>query len=150
MTLQNLLRIGKLKPHATTADEIARLLASVDRNLADAHVAAVSAETRFDAAYKAVMQCALVAMMCSGYRPSTSEPGHHATLLQTLPLTLAVDNAVWIVLDALRRKRNAIDYTGEPVSADMVDECVMQATQLRTSAKKAATAHARAVGKRST
>ena len=107
MTLQNLLRIGKLKPHATTVDEIARLLASVDRNLADADA--------------------------------------HA-----LPLTLAVDNAVWIVLDALRRKRNAIDYTGEPVSVDMVDECVMQATRLRTAGKKAATAHARAAGKRST
>jgi hypothetical protein len=75
MTLQNLLRIGKLRDHAPTAAEVLRLLAAVDRNLADAAVSEVSDETRFDAAYKAVMQCSLAAMMASGYRPSTSEPG---------------------------------------------------------------------------
>jgi hypothetical protein len=52
MTLQNLLRIGKLKDHAPTAAEVLRLLAAVDRNLADAAVPKVSDETRFDAAYK--------------------------------------------------------------------------------------------------
>jgi hypothetical protein len=75
MTLQNLLRIGKLKEHTPTAAEVQRLLAAIDRNLADAAVAAISDETRFDAAYKAVMQCALVAMLAAGYRPATSEPG---------------------------------------------------------------------------
>src|SRR3954469_25830397 len=89
-------------------------------------------ETRFDAAYKAVMQCALAAMMASGYRPSTSEPGHHVTLIQSLPLTLGVDNATWVVLDALRRKRNANDYTGDVVMPDMVTECITQAAHLQT------------------
>jgi hypothetical protein len=131
MTLQNLLRIGKLKEHAPTAAELRRLLAAVDRNLADSAVTDISDETRFDAAYKAVMQCALAAMMASGYRPSTSEPGHHVTLIQSLPLTLGLDNATWIVLDALRRKRNGNDYTGDIVAGDMVDECVAQATRLR-------------------
>ena len=73
MTLQNLLRIGKLKEHAPTAAEVQRLLAAIERNLADAAVASISDETRFDVAYKAVMQCALVAMMPVGYRPATSE-----------------------------------------------------------------------------
>ena len=132
MTLQNLLRIGKLKDHAPTAAEVLRLLAAVDRNLADAAVSEVSDETRFDAAYKAVMQCALAAMMAGGYRPSTSEPGHHVTLIQSLPLTLGVDNATWVVLDALRRKRNANDYTGDVVTPDMVTECVAQAAHLQT------------------
>ncbi len=126
------MRIGKLKDHAATAAEVLRLLAAVDRNLADAAVSAVSDETRFDAAYKAVMQCALAAMMSSGYRPSTSEPGHHLTLIQSLPLTLGVDNATWVVLDALRRKRNGNDYTGDVVTSDMVAECTTQAAQLRT------------------
>jgi hypothetical protein len=26
--------------------------------------------------------------MARGYRPSTNEPGHHATIIQTLPLTI--------------------------------------------------------------
>ena len=131
MTLQNLLRIGKLKDHAPTAAEILRLLAAVERNLADAAVTKVSDETRFDAAYKAVMQCSLAAMMVSGYRPSTSEPGHHATLIQSLPLTLGVNNETWVVLDALRRKRNSNDYTGDIVTADMVAECIDQASHLQ-------------------
>lgn len=95
MTLQNLLRIGRLKAHAATSAEVQRLLQAIDRNLADAAVAAISDETRFDAAYKAVMQCALVAMMAAGYRPATSEAGHHQTLIQSLPLTLSVANDVW-------------------------------------------------------
>lgn len=132
MTLQNLLRIGKLKDHAPTAAEVLRLLAAIERNLADAVVPKISDESRFDIAYKAVMQCALAAMMASGYRPSTSEPGHHVTLIQSLPLTLGVNNATWVVLDALRRKRNANDYTGDVVTPDMVTECVAQATHLHT------------------
>lgn len=75
MTLQNLAKIGQLKPHKATAEEVARLLAAVRRNLADAEVKGISNETRFDCGYKAVMQCALIAMMASGYRPSTSAPG---------------------------------------------------------------------------
>lgn len=136
MTLQNLLRIGKLKDHAATAAEVLRLLAAVDRNLADAAVSEVSDETRFDAAYKAVMQCSLAAMMASGYRPSTSEPGHHVTLIQSLPLTLGVGNATWVVLDALRRKRNANDYTGDVLTPDMVAECMAQATALQALLRK--------------
>ena len=130
MTLQNLWRIGRLKPHTPTAVEVQRLLAAVERNLRDAGQTSVSDETRFDAAYKAVMQCALAAMMVSGFRPSTSEPGHHVTLIQSLPLTLGIDNTTWILLDALRRKRNANDYTGDGVTPEMVDECRQQADRL--------------------
>ena len=59
MALQNLLKIGQLRSHAPSAFEIERLLAAIRRNLADARVTAVSTETRFDAAYKAIMQAAL-------------------------------------------------------------------------------------------
>jgi hypothetical protein len=131
MTLQNLLRIGKLKEHPPTAAEVQRLLAAIDRNLVDAAVNSISDETRFDAAYKAVMQSALVAMMAAGYRPATSEPGHHQTMIQTLPLTLGVANDVWVVLDALRKQRNANDYTGQPITPSVVNECLMQAKALR-------------------
>jgi hypothetical protein len=65
MTLQNLLKIGRLKPHAPTTQEIRRLLAAAERNLVDARAEIISDETRFDAAYKAIMQLALIAMMAS-------------------------------------------------------------------------------------
>jgi hypothetical protein len=130
MTLQNLLKIGRLKPHAPTAQEIQRLLAAAERNLVDAQVDVISDETRFDAAYKAIMQLALVAMMASGYRPATSEPGHHQTMIQSLPLTLGLANDEWIVLDALRRKRNVNDYQGDPIEPEAVAECIAQGTAL--------------------
>lgn len=130
MTLQNLLRIGRLNAHAPNATEIQRLLTAAERNLRDAKVAAVSDETRFDAAYKAIKQTALVAMMASGFRPATNEPRHHQTLIQSLPLSCGVDKDAWVVLDALRRKRNLSDYTGDSVDADLRSECVAQAEAL--------------------
>ena len=130
MTLENLLKIGRLKQHETNAAEVQRLLASIRRNLADAAVTNISDETRFDAAYKAVMQCALVAMLAAGYRPSANEPGHHQTMIQSLPLTLGVTNDQWVVLDALRRQRNAADYTGQPITAALVAECLKNARML--------------------
>lgn len=140
MTLQNLLKIGRLKAHEPNAAEVQRLLAAIRRNLADAEVPNISDETRFDVAYKAVMQCALVAMMSAGYRPVTNAPGHHQTMIQSLPLTLGVDNDAWVVLDALRRQRNANDYTGQPITPAAVTECLTQAKALH----KALLAHLRA------
>jgi hypothetical protein len=112
---------------------VQRLLAAIRRNLADAAVPGISDETRFDVAYKAVMQCALVAMLAAGYRPSANEPGHHQTMIQSLPLTLGVSDEVWVVLDALRRQRNANDYTGHPITAKAVAECLAQAKALETA-----------------
>jgi hypothetical protein len=39
MTLDNLSKIGRLKPHQPTRDEVARLLASADTALRDARLA---------------------------------------------------------------------------------------------------------------
>ena len=103
MSLQNLLKIGQLKTHPADAGEIQRLLAAAARNLADARVTAISPETRFDAAYKAVMQAALAALMAHGYRPDTNRPGHHATLVQGLTLTIGLVPTRVTVLDTLRR-----------------------------------------------
>lgn len=140
MTLQNLLKIGRLKEHQPSAAEVQRLLAAVSRNLQDAAATNISDETRFDVAYKAVMQCALVATMAAGYRPAASEPGHHQTMIQSLPLTLGVSNDTWVVLDALRRQRNANDYTGQPIAPTAVAECLAQAKALN----KALLAHLKA------
>ncbi len=98
MSLENLLKIGQLKPHASEAAEIERLLVAARRNLRDARVTSISPETRFDAAYKAIMQSALAALMMHGYRPDTNRPGHHMTVIQSLPLTIGIDARRIIVL----------------------------------------------------
>ena len=76
------------------------------------------------------MQCAVVALMANGYRPSTTTPGHHQTMIQSLGLTLGVDNKVWIVLDSLRKKRNLNDYSGDLIEPAAVKTCIAHAETL--------------------
>lgn len=130
MSLANLLKTGQLKEHRAGPQEIGRLMAAAERSLADARVAAVSAETRFDAAYRAIMQIGLAALMTRGYRPDTNRPGHHMTIIQTLTLTLGIEAARMVVLDTLRRKRNLADYTGEDIDDASVAACITEAERL--------------------
>lgn len=136
MSLDNLARIGQLKAHAPNAAETLRLLASAERNLKDANVAGISDETRFNLGYNAIMPCALVALMASGYRPATSMPGHHQTMIQSLPLTLGVSNDDWLVLDALRKKRNVNDYAGDLIDPESVRECNARAAALQATTRQ--------------
>ena len=130
MSLENLVKINQLQHHTTNTQEVERLLVSADRNLADSRNESISDETRFDAAYKAIMQCAMVALMANGYRPSTTTPGHHQTMIQSLGQTLGVDNKLWIVLDSLRKKRNLNDYSGDLIEPAAVKTCIAQAEAL--------------------
>ena len=130
MTLENLLKIGQLKNHTTDASEIGRLLAAAQRNLKDACLDANSPETRFDCAYKSIMQSALMALMANGYRPDTNRPGHHMTAIQSLTVTIGLPPERLTVLDALRRKRNLSDYTGEDIDDISTDSCIREAEQL--------------------
>jgi uncharacterized protein (UPF0332 family) len=130
VSLENLLKIGQLKLHAAEAAEIERLMIAARRNLRDARVASISPETRFDAAYKAIMQSALAALMMNGYRPDTNRPGHHMTVIQSLPLTVGLDSKRVIVLDALRRQRNVADYTGDDVDETTAEHCIAEAERL--------------------
>lgn len=130
MGLENLLKIGQLKTHPADAAEIERLLSAASRNLRDARVTSISPETRFDAAYKAIMQSALAALMMHGYRPDTNRPGHHMTVIQSLPLTVGMEAKRIIVLDTLRRQRNVSDYTGEDVDETTARQCIDEAARL--------------------
>ena len=135
MSLENLLKIGQLKAHPPDAREIKRLLSAAERNLADARVTSISLETRFDAAYKAIMQSALAALMSHGYRPDTNRPGHHMTVIQSLPLTVGVAGTRLAVLDTLRRKRNVLDYTGEDMDDASTETCINEAEKLLSDVK---------------
>ncbi|NOU41583.1 MAG: DNA-binding protein [Methylotenera sp.] len=130
MILVNLLKINKLQVHSPSRDAVQRLLEAANRNIADAHITEISAENRFDAAYKCIMQCAMLALWVNGYRTSTSQPGHHQTAIQTLPTTIGLAQTTVIVLDALRKQRNVSDYEGDPISDQAVIECIKQAEQL--------------------
>lgn len=136
MSLDNLLKIKLLQWHHPTNDALLRLLDAVKRNIEDSQVQAVSSETRFDAAYKAIMQSAMLGLWLNGYRTSTSQPGHHQTAIQSLSTTLGVEKSVVIILDALRKQRNVSDYEGDPVSDEAVTECIKQADYLLNHMEK--------------
>jgi hypothetical protein len=135
VSLANLLKTGQLKEHRADEEEIGRLMAAAERSLADARVEAISAETRFDAVYRAITQVGLAALMLRGYRPDTNKPGHHMTIIQTLPLTLGVEKERMVVLDTLRRKRNLADYTGDDIDDASVAVCIKEAERLLRDAQ---------------
>ena len=130
MSLQNLLAIQRLQTFEATPGGVERMLASAVRNLADARLTGLSADNRFDAAYKTIMQCAMIGLWANGYRTVTSQPGHHQTALQALPKTMGLAQDRVIVLDALRKQRNLNDYEGNPVEPASVRECIAQAKSL--------------------
>lgn len=130
MTLENLLAIRQLQAHAAEPAAVKKLLDAAQRNLADARVDRISPDNRFDAAYKCVMQCAMLGLWVRGYRTSTSQPGHHQTAIQCLGHTMGVARDDIIVLDALRRQRNLSDYEGDPISETALRGCLEQDSQL--------------------
>ena len=90
MSLDNL--IGKsLESIVPDAGAIRRLLDAAERNIADAHIEGLSNENKFDMAYKAIMQLANISLQASGYRTLTSKPGHHQTMIQSLPKTIGLE-----------------------------------------------------------
>lgn len=130
MTLQNLLAINKLQLHQPSPGAVLKLLRAAQRNLADARLDALSADNRFDAAYKAIMQCAMLGLWANGYRTATSQPGHHQLAIQSLPLTMQVNKDTVIVLDALRKQRNLNDYEGDPITDSALAACLSEAENL--------------------
>lgn len=130
MTLQNLLAINRLQPHTPTRGAVLKLLRAAERNLADARLDALSADNRFDAAYKTIMQCAMLGLWANGYRTSTNQPGHHQLAIQSLPLSMQVPKDSVIVLDALRKQRNLNDYEGDPITDGALTACLSEAENL--------------------
>ncbi|MES2219247.1 MAG: DNA-binding protein [Pseudomonadota bacterium] len=129
MTLNNL--IGKsLEKITADNDTIKRLVAAAKRNIEDSKITAVSAENRFDAAYKAIMQIANAALQANGYRTLTSKPGHHQTMIQLLSKTLGTDSYTIILLDAMRKQRNVADYSGDVIPESAVKDCISEAEKL--------------------
>jgi hypothetical protein len=131
LSLQNLAKIDQLEEHATDRDQVAKLLEAATRFLQDARQDTISAETRLNAAYKAVVQYSMVALYANGYRPPKSRPGHHQTMIQSLVHSIDLDNDEMLLLDTFRVKRNATDYLGELVDEGSVVACIEAAKELQ-------------------
>ena len=74
MNLQNLVTIGLLVEHETDKTQVGKLLEAATRCIDDSRNESISKETRLDAAYKATMQCAMLALWASGLGPRKTGP----------------------------------------------------------------------------
>lgn len=135
MTLDNLVgrTLDKIEPDPAA---IKRLLQAARRNIADSNIKELSDESRFDIAYKAIMQLANAALQANGYRTRTSVLGHHQTMIQSLVKTIGLPGSEMTVLDALRKQRNVADYSGDTVPESAVRECVTRAESLMDKVSK--------------
>ena len=114
--LENLARVGELKPEATSQTEFEGLVRSALVRLKDAESGRLSLESRFDLAYNAAHALSLAALRWHGYRSRK-----RYLVFQCLKHTVGLLDAHWRVLDQAHRKRNLAEYEGE---LDLNDELV--------------------------
>jgi hypothetical protein len=108
MTLQDWADNGWLEPHVTSAEEIANLLAIVDRDLVDASEG-ISPDWRFGIAYNAALKLCTILLYAAGYRAARTL--QHYRTIQALPLIFGPTyRPDAIYLDACRKKRNIVEY----------------------------------------
>ena len=105
--LDNLVRIGQLKPEPRNAAEVKRMLELARTRLADAQLGSLSREGRFASAYTAAHAAALAALRWHGYRSE-----NRYTVFQCLAHTVGWPPNRWRVLDAAHRQRNLAEYEG--------------------------------------
>ena len=105
--LDNLVRIGQLKPEPRNALEVKRMLDMARSRLADAGLDSLSREGRFASAYGAAHAAALAALRWHGYRSE-----NRYTVFQCLAHTLGWPPNRWRVLDTAHQRRNLAEYEG--------------------------------------
>lgn len=108
--LDNLARIGQLKPDPRNVPEFERMLEMARTSLADSQVVTLSSQGRFASAYNAAHVTALVAHRRDGY---SSESCY--TVIQCLTQTLNWPTPRWRILDASHQKRNMAEYEGRGI-----------------------------------
>ncbi len=107
MGLQQWLENGWLKSQETSAQEIADLLAVVERDLSESKQR-TGPDWKLAIAYNAALQSAITALAAIGYRIERER--HHERAIASLEYTLGLDRATIDVLQKMRAKRNIADY----------------------------------------
>lgn len=131
MSLEIWARNDWLKPHETSRQELDGLLSIVARELADSQVEGVSADGRFNHAYRAAVTLATVLLLASGYTPARGQSHHYRTIeaMSEILGPRAKDDVAY--LQSCRAKRNAAEYDAANEATETeVDELVAFAKEL--------------------
>lgn len=130
--LENLARIGQIKPEPPSDAEVRRMLAMARTHLDDARLDSLSPMGRFISAYSAAHAAALAALRWHGYRSE-----NRFTVFQCLEHTLGWPPTRWRLLDSAHRKRNLAEYEGflEVEAAEIDDLCSVVSDLIADAAK---------------
>ena len=107
MSLQQWLKNGWLKSHETSKEEIADLLAVINRDLMESKQR-TGPDWKLAIAYNAALQCAVAALAAGGYRVERER--HHERAIASLEYTIALERSTIELLQRMREKRNIADY----------------------------------------
>jgi uncharacterized protein (UPF0332 family) len=107
MNLQVYLQNGWIKPHETSREEIAKLLAIAERDLRQSKTVDLEPEWRFDIAYNAALQLAAAALAASGYQ--AERQNKHQRTIECMQFVLLNAQKVEF-LNKCHRKRNTSVY----------------------------------------
>jgi hypothetical protein len=130
MSLQDWVRDGWASQHQSTPDEIQRLLALADRDLASCATKGLATDWRFAIAYNSALQSATAALAAAGYR--ASHEAHHHRVIESLAFTIGATRQVIERFDAFRKKRNISSYEmGGTISEKEAGEMARFAADLR-------------------
>lgn len=135
MSLQDWLNNKWLKTHKTSSQEIRKLVEIARRDLQDASVQEISADSRLSMAYNAALRYATVALNICGYR--TAGEGHHERTIDSLKHTIGADSDFIMKFQGFRKKRNVSSYDlAGTVSDQEVDEAIKLARELYSILKQ--------------
>lgn len=116
-----------LRPQAANARDVLAWLQAAQVKLQDAQLTVVSAGTRMDAAWDAVLLACLAVACAQGWR-ATSDKGHHAAVFEGAAQTVGLGQGRFDALDALRDWRNRKYRAGQFSTIDEVNEAIALVT----------------------
>jgi hypothetical protein len=126
------LRNQWIRRHPPSRDEVTRLLAIADRDIAQSQTPGLGPEWRFDIAYNAALQLATAALAAAGYQ--AERQNKHMRTLECLEFVASIDGDTVSLLDRCRRKRHAAVYDQVGAISDQeAKEMLAAAIRLRTT-----------------
>lgn len=130
MSLELWKQNGWLREHKTSPEEVASILALVDRDLTDATRQEVSTDWRFNIAYNAGLQLATLVLYAAGYRAGRGESKHYR-VIQSLTLVMGEGfSGMSAYLDNCRRKRNVSEYDAAGTISEKEAADLLQTVQV--------------------
>ena len=130
--LDNLVKIGTLKPGVASRKEFDGMLASARRGLVDAQNDSIDTDSQFDLAYGAAHRFALAALRQQGYRSE-----NRITVFQTLVHTLGTDNLDIQTFLRAHNERNLAEYEGRvDIDAELVADLIRCTKKLEVAVGK--------------